>query len=205
MNIPLALALVDSSGAGVTGATPQVSIRRYRETHGAMLDNQFWSATLEWFTAAPVWYDMAPLDAVENPGQYIYEFEQAKVGLEWIYQVYYRNQGIPLGMAVETHIITNEVYIPNVQPDPIVVGPQTVMGQLELVKGLLHHNSIVDNQTYENGQLTSARVRTFVTPSAIPTEPGGNETTGLLAEFQIESKYDENSMSNNFTLKRVFP
>lgn len=204
-DVTLVLALVNSAGAGVTGATPEVSIRRYKETQGSLLDGQFWDSTSEWFTTTPTWYPLVEYDPVNNPGHYIYLWEQKKVGLEWIYHVYYRNTGVPNGMAVETHIITNEVYIPAVQPDPIIVGPQTVMGQLELVKGLLHHNSMVDNQTYEAGQLTSARVRMFVTPDAIPTEPGGSETLGLLAEFQIESTYNENNLNKQFVLKRVFP
>jgi len=204
-DIPFVLVLVDSAGNGVTGATPQVSIRRYKETRGAVLDNQFWDSGINWFSATPTWYNMVEVDPVENPGHYLYLFEQSIVGLEWIYHVYYKHSGVPNGVAVETHIITNEVYIPEIQPDPVIISPNTVMGQLELVKGLLHHNGMVDKQVYEGGQLVSARIRMFASASQIPNEPEGDETAGLLAEFQLESTYNEESSNNKFVLKRVFP
>jgi hypothetical protein len=204
-DIPLMLSLVDSAGAGVTGAVPQVSIRRYKETHGVLLDDHFWDAASNWFVPTPVWYDMAEYDPVVSPGIYIYLFPQNIVGLEWTYQVYYRNAGVPVGFAAETHLITNEVYIPAVQPDPVVVGPTTVMGQLELVKGLLHHNTILDRQTYDNGRLTSARLRMFATEDLVPETPDGDELSGKIAEFQLVSEYDAGGLNTKYVMKRVYP
>lgn len=202
-DIPLMLSLADTNGAGATGKTPQVSIRRSRETHGAPLDNFYWDGAT--FTATPFWHTLAEVDAIGSPGLYSYLFEQSLIGLENTYTVYYRHLVDPYGFAIETHVITNEVYIPNTQPDPVVIGPQTVMGQLELVKALLHHNGMVDKQTYENGMLTAARVRMFDIPNHVPLVPGGNETLGLLVEFQIVSEYDEEGLNKKFVLKRVFP
>lgn len=211
-NIPLVLMVVER-GVGTTGLTPQVSIRRYKETSGGLLDNWFWDTSISGpayggvgdFTLTPAWYDMVEYDSTNNPGQYIYLFEQASIGIEWTYMVFFKNAS-PAGMTAELHMVTNEVYVPNIQPDPVIIGPQTVMGQLELVKGLLHHNSIIDNQTYAtDGQLESARVRVFTIPSQVPDTPGGNETTGLLVEYNIESEYDSYGLNKRFVLKRVFP
>ena len=80
-----------------------------------------------------------------------------------------------------------------------------VEAQLEIIKGLLHHNSMVDLQTYVDGQLTSARVRMFDTVAHIPASPGGNETLGRLAEFRIVSEYDGQGLNKKFVLKRMYP
>lgn len=212
-DIPLVLMVVDQGG-GVTGLTPQVSIRRYRETQGVPLDNWFWDTSTPSpsfggvgdFVPTATWYDMTEYDATNNPGHYIYLFQQASIGVEWTYIVFFRNLGGFVGMASEVHIVTNEVYIPNVQPDPVVVGPQTVLGQLEIVKGLLHHNAIIDNHTYAgDGQLESARVRVFSTPGQVPNAPGGDETAGMLVSYTIESEYDTDGLNRRFVLKRTFP
>lgn len=200
--IPLTLALVDDTGAPVLGASPQVSIRRHRETAGQALDNWFWDGA--GFIATPVWWPMAAVDAVASPGLYEYIFDQDMVGLEWEYLVYFRNLAVPLGFAVETHIITNEIYIPRTQPDPIIIGSGSLMGELEIIKGLLHHNAMLDKQVYHGGQLVSARLRMFDHPSMIPANPDGNETAGKIAEFEINSAYQQGKNSS-FTLKRIFP
>ena len=226
--ISLFLQLANSSGIGVTGATPEVVIRRYRETAGGALDNYFWDGA-GGFQAAANWITMSEYDAVNNPGLYTYLFEQDLVGLEYIYLIHYRHTASPVGFAVEEHVITNEVYIPRTQPDPIIIGPNSVMGQLELIKdggtglfdpttdplhylaldsarvlGLLHQNAIVDNQTYDaNGQPITARVRVFDDPSNVPDTPGGSETTGLLQEYSIEEEYAGLGALSKFTLKRV--
>jgi hypothetical protein len=202
--IPLTLSLVDSNGLGVTGGVPAVSIRRFRETRGIPLDNQYWDG-VGTFVSTPTWLLMIEVDAVNSPGLYMYLFEQDIVGLEWVYHIYYRNQTDPVGFSVEEHLITNEVYIPKTQPDPVVIGPGSVMGQLEIVKGLLHHNSMVDKQTFVEGQLTSARVRMFDNPANVPPAPGGDETAGRIAEFQIVSEYDDQGLNKKFVLKRTYP
>jgi len=197
------LSLVDSLGAGVTGASPSVSIRRLRETHGAALDGKYWDGAS--FSATPVWFSMAEMDAVNSPGLYSYLFEQDLVALEWIYLVYYRNLTTPVGFSAEEHVITNEIYIPRTQPDPVIIGPHSLFGELETIKGLLHHNAIIDQQLYAGGQLTAARVRMYDHPTHVPTAPGGSETAGKLAEFQISAEYDGNGLNKKYVLKRVFP
>ena len=157
MDIPLLLSLATGEGSPATGKFPQVSIRRTRETHGAALDSYYWNGTT--FVAAPYWFNLTEVDPVNSPGLYSYLFEQSIVGLENIYSVYYRHTVDPIGFAVETHVITNELFVPETQPDPVFLSPSSIMGQLETIKGLLHHNSILDNQTFAEGQLTSARLR----------------------------------------------
>ena len=204
-DVPLILTLADVNGLPLTGKVPQVSIRRYKETRGPLLDNYYWNAPLQNFVAAPVWYNMTEVDAVGSPGLYAYTFEQTLVGVEHIYHVYYRHTASPVGFSFECHMITNEVYIPSSQPDPIVVGPDSIMGQLELVKGLLHHNAMLDNQTYTSGQLATARLRMFDEAIHVPLVEGGSETLGRIAEFSIESSYDPDGLNKKYVLKRVFP
>lgn len=201
--IPLMLSLVDSLGAGVVGASPSISIRRYRETHGGALDSYYWDGAV--FVLTPFWIPMVEVDATNSPGLYSYVFNQDLVALEWVYLVYYRNLTDPVGYAVEAHIITNEIYIPRTQPDPIIIGPHSIFGELETIKGLLHHNSMVDKQTYLEGQLTSARVRMFDHPAHVPAAPGGNETAGRIAEFQISAEYDSQGLNKKYVLKRLYP
>jgi len=203
--IPLQLELVDGSGAGITGATPEVSIRRYKETAtGGLLDLHWWNGTS--FQATAFWHPMTAIDDTNNAGLYNYLWGQNAVGLEHQYIIHYRHTVFPVGFATELHTITNEVYIPRTQPDPVIVGPQTIMGQLELVKGLLHHNSIVDNHTYDgNGNLLTARVRVFDDPGNVPSAPGGSETTGLIAEFAIDAAHAGPGVNTSFRLTRVLP
>lgn len=226
-DIPLTLALFDESGAGVTGATPEVSIRRYKETRGAVLDNWYWDDV--WFSAPPTWFPMDEIDAVNSPGLYVYLFEQTKVGIEQIYTVYVRNTAAPEGFAIEQHIITNEVYIPSTQPAPIVIGPGTVKSMLARimdggtglfedledslhflrsdmgrVMALMHRNAIVDNQQYDaNTQLTSARLRGFDSAANVPAAPGGAETTGLVYEFEVYATYAGLGVLTSFGMKQV--
>lgn len=204
-DIPLILTLADASAQPVTGKVPQVSIRRFKETRGPLLDNYFWNAPSQNFIAFPVWYNMTEVDAANSPGLYAYTFEQTLVGVEHIYHVYYRHTSVPVGFSFESHMVTNEVYIPSSQPDPIVVGPDSIMGQLELVKGLLHHNAMLDNQTYTGGQLATARLRVFDEAIHVPLAEGGSETLGRIAEFSIESSYDPSGLNKKYVLKRVFP
>lgn len=95
-----------------------------------------------------------------------------------------------------------------VSPDAIADDVVPVLDQLEqdmlIVRALLHDNGMVDNQTYVDGQLTSARLRMFDSAANVPTTPGGSETTGLLAEFLIESTYTA-GFNNKFTIKRISP
>jgi len=226
-DINVRLQLVAGDGTAVSGKSPEVAIRRFRETYGAMLDLYYWDGAS--FTNTPTFHTMTELDATGTPGIYTYEFEQTLIGLQHTYLVYFRHTSDPVGFAFEQHIFTDEIYVPVTQPDPIVVGPDTVMGQLELIKdggsaefdgttdslhsisssvarilGLVHHNGIVDNQTYDtNRQLTSARLRVFDTATHVPTIPGGNETVGLLHTYQIEAQYGGVGILTRYALKRV--
>jgi len=96
-----------------------------------------------------------------------------------------------------------------VGPDSIADDVVPVLDQLELdmviVKALLHENAMLDSQTYVSGQMTSARLRVFDDAVNVPATPGGSETTGLLAEFSLESTYTAGRFNNKFTLKRVLP
>lgn len=222
-DIPLVLALVNPDGSPATGKLPQVQIRRYRESNGAALDMYYWNGS--GFVSTATFLSLA--EVAGYPGVYEYRFEQTLVGLEQQYLVYYKSTD-PEGFAQEVHAVTNEVYVPATLPDPIVIGPDSVMGQLEWIKdggtasfnpvtdnmhvmaestlralGLLHHNAIVDLQVFDpDGQLTSARVRVFQNASQVPTTPGGNETSGLLHQYSIASTY-RNGLVSSFVLKRV--
>jgi hypothetical protein len=81
----------------------------------------------------------------------------------------------------------------------------TALADLMLVKGLLHQNAMLDNQVYDAGFLTAARLRVFDSASHVPTMPGGSETAGMLAEFVISATYATPGINNKFTLTRVYP
>ncbi len=229
-DITLFLDLRSISGVGVPGASPEVSIRRYKETiTGTLLDNYFWNGT--GFQATAFWHTMTEVDPVNNQGQYIYNFQQSLVALQHTYQMYYRHEVTPVGFDSEQHIITNEVFIPDTQPDPIIFGENTVLGQLQLIKdnatglfdgatdalhfqrtdvarilGLLHQNAIIDNQVYTTaGQLESARLRVFDSSANVPSTPGGSEVTGLLHQYTITAVYKSGSPTEveSYVLKTV--
>jgi hypothetical protein len=102
-DIPLQLQLVLSDGAGATGLSPEVSIRRMRVVNGSPLDGWYWNGAT--FQALPYWLVLSEVDAVSSPGLYTYLFEQSLIGEEWIYLVYYRSTVDPIGFAVEEHFI----------------------------------------------------------------------------------------------------
>ena len=81
----------------------------------------------------------------------------------------------------------------------------TVIVNLERVLGLLHMNSMVDNQEFVDGndQLTKWRLRHFDTESNVPTDPGGLETTGLLHEYEFEAEYDGPNKPKKLRVKKV--
>jgi hypothetical protein len=229
VDVPLLLTIVDRTGAGVPGLTPEVAIRRYKEVEGELLDSYWWDPVTEVFSATPIWTVLPPYDAVNSPGLYVYLWNQSKIGLETVYMVTYRHADEPAGSATEIHVITNEVYVPKSQPDPVIFGPNSIMGQLQIIKdggegdfdpdfhaltkiganftralGLLHHNSMVDNQTYDaSGQLLTARLRVFDDASNVPPEPGGSEVAGLIQEYSIEATYAGLNNLKSYVLKQV--
>lgn len=226
-DVALRLQLVQSDGTAASGKSPEIAVRRLSETYGPLLDLYYWDGS--GFVATPTFHTMSEIDPVATPGIYTYLFEQSLVGLAQTYLMYYRHNVAPIGFAFENHIFTDEIFVPVTQPDPIVVGPETVMGQLELIKdggtaqydgatdslhavgtsvarilGLVHHNGIVDNQAYDtNLQLTAARLRVFDTAAHVPSVPGGNETVGLLHTYQIEAQYAGVGVLTRYALKRV--
>lgn len=226
--IPLQLILQSTSGAGVTGASPEVSIRRFKETKtDVLLDNFFWNGTS--FQMGEFFFTLTQVDPVSSPGLYQYQFRNDFIGIEQIYHAYYRHTVSPIGFAVETHVISNEVFVPDVLPDPIVIGATSIMGQLELIKdggdgdyditadslhdlssslgrvlGLQHDNAIVDNHIYDaQGQLTSARLRVFDTVANLPVTPGGSETTGLIFEYTFTATYVGQNLQTMWLGQRV--
>lgn len=79
-----------------------------------------------------------------------------------------------------------------------------IQADLQRVLGLLHKNSMLDNQIYDGqGQLTSARLRVFDTASNVPASPEGSETAGLLHEYNIDAEYAGLNVVTKFTLKQV--
>ena len=226
-DIPLLLEIEDENNAPVTGATPTVSIQRIKEVDGVNLDGYYWDGAA--FVAVVTKLPMTEVDATNSAGVYRYDFQQSLVGLQYQYLMRFENPNPPYGFANETHLITNEVYIPRTNPDPIIIGPQTVMGQLELIKdggsglfegdkdslhylrldfdrvlGLLHHNALVDNQQYDgNGQLIYARIRVFDDSANVPATPGGTETTGLTQEYEVTATWSGIGVTTSYSLKRV--
>jgi len=81
---------------------------------------------------------------------------------------------------------------------------QVVGSSDDRIAGLLHENAIVDNQTYDGlSQLLSARVRVFERADQVPSTPGGNETTGLKHEYEVEAEYAGLNLLTKYILKRV--
>lgn len=79
-----------------------------------------------------------------------------------------------------------------------------MQADLARVLGLLHRNAILDKQEYDGqSQLTFARLRVFDSVANLPTTPGGNETVGLLHEYEIETEYDGLNIVRKFTLKQL--
>ena len=94
-----------STGTGVTGASPEVAIRRHRASQGgAALDDYYWDGVI--FTPTPTWLPMVEYDAADQPGFYIYLFEQSLIGANTVYLVYYRHTATPVGFDAEEHIVT---------------------------------------------------------------------------------------------------
>ena len=225
--IPLILNLQEYSGEGCSGKSPEVSIRRYRETDGSPLDGYFWNG-VDGFQVGPNWIVMTEQDSVALPGLYTHIFDQDVVGLEHMYLVYYRHALLPVGFAFELHVVTNDVYSPIQVAEPVIFGNNVLSElarikdgntgnfdvdrdslyhlnvNLDRVRGLLHDNSIVDMQVYDtNNQLTSARLRVFDSAANLPSAPGGNETTGLLFEYTVSASYLALGILEEYKMERL--
>jgi len=127
--IPLLLQLADpSTGLGLTGKTPEVSIRRHRASKGgAALDDFYWDGA-GGFTATPTWLPLTEYDAINNPGLYLYLFKQP--GAMTIYLMRFRHTSAPEGFFDEQHLVSDEIQIPASSPVVPVVPGDTVMGRL---------------------------------------------------------------------------
>jgi hypothetical protein len=100
-DVSLFLELVNSDGTGVSGSDPQVMIRRYRNVNGSLLDNYYWDGS--GFTATPTSASMSEVDATNQPGLYVYEFQQSLVQSGTLYNVHYFNNSNPFGFTTERH------------------------------------------------------------------------------------------------------
>jgi len=102
--IPLTLVLSELTGAGATGKTPEVAIRRIRNGAGA-LDGYYWTGAT--FVVGETWIAMTEISASQNPGVYGYDFAQPAI--EQVYRVMYRHTAAPIGVDAEEHIVTSEL------------------------------------------------------------------------------------------------
>ena len=128
-DLPLFLQLVESNGSGATGKSPEVAIRRHRNTDGTALDNNYYNGA-GGFTATPTWLALSEFDVTNNPGLYLYQFVQSAIAVDTIYLVYFRNTSAPIGFTVEEHVCSNEISIPSSSPAVPVIPGDTVMGRL---------------------------------------------------------------------------
>jgi hypothetical protein len=100
-DVSLFLNLADGAGSGVTGAAPLVSIQRYRELNGALLDGYYWNSAS--FVDTITFLSMSEVDSTNYPGLYVYHFSQSMVQQEHVYNVYYKNTVSPVGFDQEVH------------------------------------------------------------------------------------------------------
>ena len=79
-----------------------------------------------------------------------------------------------------------------------------VLELLERVLGLLHMNSMVDRQEFDPAnQLLKARLRHFDSPTNLPSSQGGNETVGLLHQYEIEAKWEAANREVKYAVKTI--
>lgn len=74
---------------------------------------------------------------------------------------------------------------------------------LRRLLGLAGEHKIVDQQVFDaNDQLTQARVRLFDSAANLPVNPGGAETTGLVATYQVTATYAAVGRENKYRVQR---
>lgn len=138
-DITLFLQLQDpSTRQPVTGAGPQVQIRRHRDSEtGALLDGYYWNGTT--FVSSPQWLGMPEFDPVNSPGLYTYFFEQSLVSANVAHLVYFRHTAAPTGFAIEEHVFTDvmESNIRGADND-----------DLKTISDQISHISILDKTTF---------------------------------------------------------
>jgi hypothetical protein len=105
---------------------------------------------------------------------------------------------------VEIHILFSGDIMKSIAAVGVSADMTSIKADLSRILGLLHYNSILDNQTYDSDdQLLTARLRVFDTASNVPAIPGGSETFGLKHQYIIEAVYSATNQSNKYTLKKV--
>lgn len=128
-DVLLTLALVSPTQLGAIGKIPEVAIRRARALPaGPDLDGWYWTGSA--FSATPAWLPMIEVDSAQNPGLYQYLFAQSGITASTLYYVYFRHLSDPVGFDIETHVVTDEIFIPSASPVVPVSPSDTVMGRL---------------------------------------------------------------------------
>lgn len=108
-DILLYLELSDpETGLPLTGQSPTLTIRRFRDPHGALMDGHFWDGAA--FQAGAQNLAMVEWDSTNNPGLYYYLFEQSLIGVETEYLVDFTVAAGPAAGLhdVEYHVVTSE-------------------------------------------------------------------------------------------------
>ncbi len=235
-DITLTLRIIDAAGAGVTGASPTVQIRRHVDADGNLEDNFYWDGAA--FVAAPTLIPLAEVDAVNNPGLYRYVFQQAGVAVARTYLMYFANTTDPVGFSTETHVVADDDAAVVTTLEDIKDGStgnfdgatdsltsfrdstftmledikdggtgdfdgvqDSLTRMRERIQGLLHENTIIDNQTYDGSKLLTARLRLF--DSAVNVPAVGGEVVGKIGEYEISSQYDGQDRLALFLFKKV--
>ena len=116
-----------STGAALTGQTPEVALRRQS-------DGLYWNGNVgsPGFQVSPVFVTLPEVSATDFPGLYQQDFPNAAIGNVEVYEAYYRiTTGAAAGQFdVETHFSTDEIFIPTTNPAVPVAPGDTVMGRL---------------------------------------------------------------------------
>ena len=77
--------------------------------------------------------------------------------------------------------------------------------KLVRILGLVHENAFIDNTVHDSfGQLVAARVRLYDSKVNVEAATdGGNETTGLLATYEISTTYENECRMGTYRVKKV--
>jgi hypothetical protein len=73
------------------------------------------------------------------------------------------------------------------------------------ILGLVHENAFIDNTVHDiDGQLVAARVRIFDSKDHVDlATDGGNETTGLVAVYEMVTSYESKGQMGSYKMKKV--
>jgi len=105
---------------------------------------------------------------------------------------------------VEVHVLFNGAFWGSSAQVGVAADYSTLLDRMDRVLGLLHMNSLVDNEVYDGSdQLLSARLRVFHDANNVPSTPGGNETAGLLHEYTITAAYTDINRADRYRMVKV--